>query len=265
MSDIVTVVGLRFETNKKLKDRFKVLLNQKGGPMTKELLINFVDNNILVPIISSPGIIKKFIMAIRGEKPQSPFYGVTISREERAYVVFDPVFKEKDIVDTALHEVVHVSYIKYTKEFTRINNALYMQFYSYYFKEYFEASSYNKTDLEAFLNDLNSLKWNWRTYDRYLYNAFHSYSELPEEQFDSRLALLKSIVYTYLYRTSRFPHYNIALALIRKTYRHLFKNMDYTAGVGQELFAPNEIVAILSTISSSHQNVIKSLKLLQKK
>ena len=57
--------------------------------------------------------------------------------------------------------------------------------------------------------------------------------------------------------------YNLVLAMIRKTYRQLFKGMDYQAGVAQEIWNPSEIIAILSTIKPNHPNVIKSLKLIK--
>jgi hypothetical protein len=265
MSEKIEIYEIPFYTDDVLKEKFRLLLKQKGGPMTKELLVSFVDSNHLVPIINNkPGIIRRFIMKLRNEKPDTPFFGIAM--RGIAYVIFDrQITKDTEIVETALHELVHVSAMRNQKAFIRINDSFYERFYSYYYKELFEAKGYDKKYLTDFINQLNTKRWSNDTYDRILYSAFRDYSELPEESFESRIFLVKRIINTFLRNSSRYPYYNHALALIRKTYRKLFKNMDYTAGVGQELFAPDEIIAILSTINPSHPNVVKSLKLLQKK
>jgi hypothetical protein len=204
-------------------------------------------------------------MKIRRQQPLLDIRG-TMSNGV-CYVIFHDKIPQKWIVNTSLHEVIHLAAFQSPQKFWSINISLYTKYYAHFYKLLFESRLYDKERFKKFveklLNDEFQSDYIYpETYFKLLGDAFKDYTVLPEHAFHSRLKLLwRSIVET-VEISDKIYHYNLVYALLRKTYRDLFKGMDYTAGVGQELYNSSEIICILSTINPEHPNVIKSLKLI---
>lgn len=254
----IIIDGIPMYTNDKLKDYLIEIVNKYLESKTKELLINSINNNILIPIINEPSKVKQFILKLRRIKPLR-IYGT--SSNGKAYVLMDRNLSKKDIIDTALHELIHVSYMLETNSFNKINLPLYVKFYSFYYKKIFESNSYDKEKFTEFLRELMKPVFYWKTYDEILYDAFKDYTKLPKEKFEEMLELITYLCDNNNHATADYN--NVAIALLRTTYRHLFGGMDYTSGMGAELWSTSEIIAILSTINPSHPNVVKSLSLIK--
>ena len=260
----IKLYGVDVYTSEELQEKFKNFINKHGPPVAKDLLINLVDEKVLIPIINEPSKLKQLIMKIRRRKPMMVL-GTAVPKTGVAYVIYHKSFSPQHIVDVAFHEVIHIAYIQFPKEFNAINMPLYIRFYSYYYKEYFEANGYDKKMFAKFLGEIvgrSTITYN-RTFRGLLGSAFKDYTRLPEEKFSHRIELLIAVMDQYQSDLTQLDYYNLALALLRKTYRHLFKGMDYTSGPVQEIWSPSEIIAILSTIKPNHPNVIKSLKLIK--
>lgn len=251
----IIIYNFPMYTSDKLKELFKKLIGKYTTGEIKKLLLENVDNGILVPIINEPSKIKQFLLKIQRKKPPR-IHGTT--QNGKAYVIMEKTLPKRTI-DTALHEMIHIGHILQPKKFHMINMPLYVRFYSYYFKQLFEAKSYNKNEFTKFIKTISNNVHYWKTYDTILYNTFKDYTTLSEKEYENRIELVMDAVDDHM----KLDYNNIVIALLRKTYKILFKNMITDIGVGQELWNPGEIIAILSSINSNHPNVIKSLKLIQ--
>jgi len=258
------VKGVPVYTSDEMKEQLKELIKKYGKPVSKKLMIQLVDDGMLIPITNEASKIKQLIMKIRRQQPLIGINGIT--ENGIAYVIFSDKMSHKMIVKTSLHEIIHVAHMQSPNKFHKINLPLYIKFYSYYYKELFEAKSYDKELFNKFIKKLIKDSYggytHYSTYYVILESAFIKHTTLPKQQLQNRVDLIVDLIHK-MSNSDYTPHYNIAAALLRKTYRHLFKGMDYTTGVGQELWSPGEIIAVLSTINSDHPNVIKSLKLIQ--
>ena len=245
-------------TSDELKELLKKMIEKYAKGEIKNLLLKNVDDGILIPIINTPSKIKQFLLKIQRKKPPR-ISGVT--QNGKAYVIMEKQ-SPQGTIDTALHEMVHIGHVLQPKKFHMINMPLYVRFYSYYFKQLFKAKSYDKDGFTKFIKTISADSAGdyhyWSTYDTILYNTFKDYTTLSEEGYRERIELVKDAVHDHM----QLSYYNIVIALLRKTYRILFKTMAADTGVGAETWSPGEIIAVLSTIDSTHPNVVKSLKLI---
>lgn len=258
--------GVSVYTSDELKEKLKTIIKRHGLPESKILLLEMVDSNMLVPIINEPSKLKQLIMKIRRQKPLLNIYG--LAHQGKAYIILSHDFKvsEKKLMFTALHETTHVAMQLSPAEFNKINRSLYIAFYGHYYKLFFEAKNFDQKLFIKFIDRILKTEIEYSmyasTYSNLLKSAFAEYTNLTKSAFNDRIEYLLNIAFMIWDGDSQ-KHYELALALLRRTYRDLFKGMDYTAGIGQELYFPSEIIAILSTINADHPNVIKSLKLVK--
>lgn len=261
----IILKGVPVYTSDELKEKLKKMIKKIVGGETRTILILLIDNNMLVPIINESNKLKQLIMKIRRQQPLLNIQGVMDNGV--CYVIFHDNIPDKWIVNTSLHEIIHLASFQSPQKFGTINMSLYMKYYAHFFKLLFESKSYDKEILRKFVEKLVNEEFEGgylypETYYNLLGDAFKDYTVLPKESFKSRRILLWRCVVETLEISDKMYHYNLVYTLLRKTYRDLFKGMDYTAGVGQELYFPSEIISILSTINSEHPNVIKSLELI---
>ena len=252
--------GVPVYTSNEMKEQLKVIIQKHGSPSSKKLVFKFINDGNLTPIINEPNKLKQLMMKVRRI---NPIHSHGFAGNGGAYVLFDPNLTSKIISNTALHELVHLSHIQFPKEFHSLNMPLYVKFYTYFYKHLFEANGYDKKSFIKFLKAITQPTefTHWDVFEKTLYNAFKDYTSLPHIKFKNKIELIQSLIDNNWY--AKADYYNVAIATLRSTYRHLFKGMDYTSGMGQELWKPGEIIAILSTINPDHPNVIKSLKLIK--
>jgi hypothetical protein len=247
--------GVPVYTSDKLRDELKTMIDKEGNNLSKELLIQLVDNQVIIPVINEPNVLKQFIMKIR---KQDPYLQYGFALNGKAYVILNKGISPKDIIDTALHEVLHIAHRQETNKFTVINKNIYHEFYYYFYKKLFNAKEYDSNLFDKFLNDLYGGMFNSQS----LYDAFKDHSKLSKNKIEEIMNLIFKIWDASDNGTYDKLPANIVFWTLRKTYRSLFKTIDYQTGVGQELWNPAEIICVLSTINPEHVNVIKSLKLI---
>ena len=259
----IILLGVPVYTSNELKDQLKKTIIKTGSGISKEIMINFVDKNILVPVINEPSKIKQLIMILRRKKPIQFILGVTSESSKKCYIIFSENINSKRILETSLHEIIHLSSSLHPSKFSDINMSIYKKFYSYYYKELFETKTYDEQLFNKFLKNLvYNIEWNGDI----LFSAFKNYTKLDMSRIEKRMKVI-SIILEEILKSEEFDwpvsDDDFVLFLLRKTYRKLFGNMDYISAVGQELIYPDEIISILSTINPEHPNVIKSLNLLK--
>jgi hypothetical protein len=250
----IILKGVPVYTSDELKEQLKNMIDKKGSPASKELLIKLIDNQVIIPIINEPSKLKQIILKIRRKHP---FLQHGFALNGKAYVIFSKGHSSKDIIDTALHEVLHISHRQNIKKFTLINKNVYNEFYSHFYKKLFNTKNYNQKSFDNFLNGLYNGNYNTQL----IYDAFQDY--IKEEKIEEMLNLIFKIWDASDNDTYHKLPANIVFWTLRKTYRDLFKTVDYQTGVGQELWNPAEIICVLSTINPEHPNVIKSLKIIK--
>jgi len=260
----IILKGIPVYTSDELKDKVKQLIKKYGISTSKELLIKLVDDNVLVPVINEPAKIKQLLMKIRKQQPLHNIMGT--AQDGIGYIIFGPKLINKRAVETSLHEMIHVSHMQFPKKFHSLNMPIYVKFYSYFYKQLFEAKSYDKELFIKFIKKVikdneNSYTY-YDTYKKLLKSVFIEHTSLLEKQFQDIIDLIVYII-SNPEKHMGVDYHNIVISLLRNTYRHLFKGMASDTGVGQELWAPGEIIAILSAINSNHPNVIKSLELIK--
>jgi len=254
----ITLYGVTVYTNDELKKKLKVMISQKGHSSSKEILFKLIDDGLLIPVITEPNKIKQLLIKIRRKTHVFNILGTT--QTGKCFVILSSSFKSKDIVDTALHETCHLAHRQFPKKFNEINNSIYIRFYSYFYKELFEAKSYDIKIFASFLNKVNNNIFEGEL----LFKAFKDHTMLSENRIEYRINMLYDILDAISDgKLNLVSGRSFAIMLLRKTYRKLFKDMDYHTGVGQELWNPPEIICVLSTINPDHPNVIKSLELIK--
>ena len=257
----IILSGIPVYTSEKLRDQFKKMIDKKGDPTSKKLLIELVDTKILIPVINEPNKLKQLIMKIRKIKP---IFVLGNTWKGKAYVIFHPNQSPQTTIDTALHEVMHVSHRQNPKQFNSINMNIYVQFYSFYIKELFKTDIIDKNIFIEFIKRLTDIKYvYYSTYDTLLPDMVRDHSRLKHKQIKERAESLASSVFNYLDKNIFKLDNRFVGIPMRKTYRYLFKTVDYQSDLGQELYNPAEIICILSTIKPDHPNIIKSLKLIK--
>lgn len=260
----IILFGVPVYTSDELKNKLKIMIGRYGLPQNKSLFLEMIDTNILIPIINEPSKLRQLIMRIKSVQPLLGIHGAAY--KGKGYVIFSDQMNPKKIMFTILHEMIHVSMQLSPVEFGKINLSLYIKFYSHYYKFLFEAKTFDQKLFAKFIDKLLKDEREYivrnNTYSNILRSAFKEYTGLPDFAFNKRVEYLIDITYQ-IARGGEWNHYDLVLSILRKTYRDLFKGMDYTAGIGQELYLPSEIIAILSTIEPEHSNVIKSLKLIK--
>jgi hypothetical protein len=140
---------------------------------------------------------------------------------------------------------------------------IFVNFYSYYFKLLFKAEGYNKQIFSTIIKKLTDPDYfDLSVYDELLPEAFKGYSKVSENQIKVICeSLINSSINWWENDIFKFDNRFVGIPM-RKTYRIMFKGVDYQSGVGQELWNPAEIVCVLSTINPNHPNIVKSLKLI---
>jgi len=261
----IILKGIPVYTSDELKEKLKSLIQKIGMPTSKALLIKLVDDGVLVPVINESAKIKQLLMKIKKQHPLINLGGTT--QDGVGYVIFGPKSTNKRAVRSALHEMIHVSHQQFPNKFHFLNMPLYVKFYSYYYKQLFEAKSYDQELFTKFIKklikDSESTYIYWDLYLKLLKSAFVKHTSLSKQQFQDRVILIAKSIENILNSQYGIDNYNLAAVLLRKTYRYLFKGMASDTGVGQELWVPGEIIAVLSTINPDHPNVIKSLELIK--
>jgi hypothetical protein len=252
----IIIEGIPVYTSDKLKEQLKDFINKMGSPKSKQILIQLIDDGVIIPIINEPNILRKLIMWIRKQDNYlDRLYG--FARGGKCYVIFAPNHSNKVLVDATLHEVIHVAHHQFPKKFNQLNMSIYLNFYSYFYKELFKADNYNVKEFIQFVEKLTTDRF----YVDLLYMSIKDYTKLSDDEIENTF---KDIIYTFKIRN--FDRSKITFKikmLLNASYRKLFNNIDYRAGVYQEIRNPGEIICVLSTINPEHPNVIKSLKMIE--
>jgi hypothetical protein len=166
-------------------------------------------------------------------------------------------------MDLTLHEAVHYAYIQSPSNFISSNKKLLEEFYLTFFKLYFDTENYDKNAFKIVLDKIfNPSTVYYNTYYELIPNAFRSYSNIKNDKIlKERVVNLWKYVYNAIEASEVFENTTIQ-KYMRATYKIMFNAVDYGSIHGQELYLPDEIISILSTITPNHPNVIKSLKLI---
>jgi hypothetical protein len=250
----ITIDGIPVYTSDKLKEQLKDFINKIGSPKSKQILIQLIDDGVIIPIINEQSILRKLIMWIRKQNNRlDRLFG--FARGGKCYVIFSTRHTNKDVVNTALHEAIHIAHRQFPEKFSKLNMSIYLDFYSYFYKELFKAENYNVKEFTQFVEKLTT---NW-FYGDLLYTSFKDYTTLSDDQIEK---LFNDILYVFKknfdYKKMKFK----IKMLLNTSYRKLFNNIDNKVGVYQEIYNPAEIICVLSTINPEHPNVIKSLKMI---
>jgi hypothetical protein len=265
----VTIYGVILYTSDELKDNLKKIVEREASPNVRNILIDLINSDILIPIINEPNKIKQFINKLRRKRPLTTIIGTL--KNGKCYVIVSHNVPNSYIINTSVHEGIHLGKMQFPKEFTTINMSVYINFYSYLYKKYFEADSYNKEFFAQFIKRVTKVsKRNivyYSTYDNILKKSFLKHTSLDKDTFNKRVDSIVDYIdkaYSDPGFRARSKDHLLLNFLLKKTYRKLFKNIFPSRSVvGQEIWYPDEIIAILSTIKPDHPNVIKSLKLIK--
>jgi len=250
----IIIDGIAMYTSDELKEKLKDFINKSGSTRSKGILIQLIDDGVIIPIINEQNILRKLLMKIRKQRPIDYLFG--FAANGKCYVIFLPHHTTQDLVDTALHESLHVAHRQFPEKFTQLNMSIYLDFYSYFYKELFKADNYNPKYFSIFIENLAYKGW---FQGDLLYSAFKDYTKLSINQIQEAFGQV-----LYVYRKD-FNYSNFSFhikMLLNAAYREVFNNIDHQVGVYQEIYNPAEIICVLSTIHPEHPNVIKSLKLI---
>lgn len=256
--------GIPVYTSDESQEKLKEIIRKEGGS-SKDLLIDLIDEKVIISVVNNPSILKLLIAKIKKEDPRPNIVGTADMKNGVVYVLFFPGLTSKMIVDTTLHEVMHLAQAQSPKQYHSINMPIYVKFYSTYYKRAFKAKSYNKEYftkfLERLIKDDGGMYLHEYTYINLLSRAFEKHTTLSEKEFIYRLEKILHTIYNILQHKEKYNDPSIKLLSI--TYTNLFGVPPKYAGLGQELYSPSEIIAILSSINPSHPNIIKTLKLIK--
>lgn len=242
-------------TSDELKEKLKDFIDKRGYPKSKKILIQLIDDGIIIPIINEQSILRKLIMLIRRQHNNLDYlYG--FQENGKCYVIFSKYHTTKELVETTLHESIHISHRQFPEIFSKLNMPIYLDFYSYFYKELFKADKYKEKDFNLFVEKLTT---NW-FYGDLLYNSFKDYTKLSDYQIKEVFEKIHFIFEMSNFNADKVP-FQITM-LLNATYRKLFTGIDHYSGVFQEIYNPAEIICVLSTINPEHPNVIKSLKMI---
>lgn len=257
----IVLYGVVVYTSDELKDKLRDIIQREGKQDLKNTLLRLIDEDVIVPVINEPGKIRQLIMKLRKIQPLR-IYGMASCKENKVYIIFRDM--KPTIIEVITHEAVHLANCHNPEKFTSINRSIYEKFYSVYFKEIFKTDKLNMEALNFYIDKISKRKIHRQLYyDVFLEIA--EYSSLEEERIDKITKTIGNAVGKRLSgdRKALLPYRKLIHMPLGKAYRVLFKNVDYHAGLGQELWSPSEIISILSTINPDHPNVVKSLKLIK--
>lgn len=250
--------GVPLYTSDELNDKLKEFISKsRVSEKIKELLYKFIEQGILTAVINEQSKLKRLIMKLKRIRPMIYQYG--FADDYGTYILFNPGTSPREIVDTALHELIHFTFRQSPKKFTSINMKLCSQFYTILYTELFKTKKYDQKKFSLFLFDFFMKD----TYNNnLLIEAFKDYSPLSEKEIDNLMNMIFKVWdYNEKNEAYKVPENNIVKLALEKAYMTLFKGMDQESIVGQELYKEHEIIAILSTINPNHPNVIKTLEI----
>jgi hypothetical protein len=260
----VTVYGFTAYTSQELRDRLKSIISRYGGEL-KNILFNLVDNKLVVPIILHKNVLQQFLNKIRKNKLYQilgTFDGDTM------YIITPEKVLLKKVYYTVVHECIHYVSRKYVQQFFNINKRTIFLFYETFFKLYLQSDRYDKFLFSKFIARL-LIHHNTKIISVSTYNlielAFEKYTKLKTKDFYEKMEILTDFIFDQLNDKNIYiDSYREIYLTLEKTYKILFKKTDPDTGLGQELYSPSEIIAVLSTINQNHPDILKTLELLKK-
>jgi len=256
--------GITVYSNDKLQSKLENVIVSDMPSDLKPIFKKLIKTKRLVAFNLTKNMLQKLLNKIRRHRLTGT---LGTSSKERMYVLWDNKISGKQLIETIIHESMHFAAFQNYNLFSKINFPIFYKFYSYFYKEYLKAKSFDKDLFNKFIILLTKqdktyiLKFN--NY-RNIENAFKFHTSLDIKDFEYNISNLLDYMNEMWDVTSRpNARYSKIVVLIKKTYRHLFNGFDERTYVGQEMFYPSEIISVLSTINIKHPNIKKTLQILK--
>lgn len=254
------IYGIKVYSNDELQTKLE---NVIVSHMPFELISIFqklIKTKRLVAVILSKNMLQKLLNKIKRNRLS---YILGTATKKRMYIFWDDKVIKKQIIEIIIHESMHFTALQNYDVFFKTNLLIFYKFYSYFYKEYLKANTFDKKLFNKFIIELGKQDKNGTFKPvnyRNIENAFKSHTLLDIEDFEDKLTSLLNYMddtWDDKRANGRYPE---IVALIKKTYRKLFKGFDEKNYVGQEMYYPSEIISVLSTININHPVIKKTLQ-----
>ena len=257
------IYGFNVYSNDKIQTELLNIIELNSSSIVKDLLIKLIKTKKLVPVILDKNILHKLLRKIRRHKFTDILGTAT---KDRIYIFWNKNISSKHIIETIIHECMHFAAVTNYNLFFKINEKIFYEFYTNFYKEYLDSKLFDKEKLIKFIILLGKQDKGYYidgNYYRNIEKGFEKYTRLNRKEFETRITeMLKYIDGIFDGKRINAKYIEIAF-LIKKIYKQLFNGIDDRTYVGQEMYAPSEIISMLSTININHPNITKTLQIIK--
>jgi hypothetical protein len=265
--------GKKYYKNKELNEKLKKVVEKHAPSNVAKVLISAIDKEIITPVYIDKNI-PQYIINFVSSKHRYHSKGRTYHLTSKGYIFINPKLffvNSLDVFETLIHELMHVISLRHQKAFYRINFPVIITFYRTFFSEYFSLAKSSCVKDDMIISLVNSIKKSEKANVINFYKLYYSLIKLIAENctINKSVKEFETLADDFVsYLDERYEKFsetvpsNIWRAGL-KAYSVISGGKGKMKTIGQEFWNPEEIIASISELDSSHKNVVATLMLLR--
>ena len=274
--------GIMVYSSEGLRNKFKEVIS--GLESTKDIapyIAKLIENGIIIPCYMNKGILKFLSYKIFSRKEEQGIMGFYHLGQKKVFILIENNItfwghgNDKIMTLTLLHECMHLLADTKPKTFWTMFSSELNSYYQEFLKEYFQLKSLPKTDklvklLTVFEGEGRSKITSRFAQYKTIISETREDTTLKEDEYQERIDTYFKVLDMGMNDTSTLINkiYNRDKTVLRiivslyKSYHAAFKVTNTVTTPFQEMFAPSEVLCVLSELKPSYSKIRKIFKIL---